>query len=335
MARSQSIQRAFAPFRWAVQRVMAIALAWTALGCGSEAATILAPQDEYMAYRRVRTATVLNDRLRESSDYLQRYPKGRWREQVRPWYERAEAKYWGHRNETASDLAEYLQVLPDGPHSLEARKQLRILQLRAEQARVERLDLEARYTEERLAELVRERERAKESFAFWLSSLLSIDTWGRRTSALDHELLFAWRIDKPKARCVDDRCSKLLDLPYSMPGGGSRAAREMVLEAVILLVDGGVDEARIEGPGLLSRLYEAATSKAVEPGDAQARANAIEFGIDFISGAAEAHLPAARCAVDATMPVILSRSCDGWTLTVKVAESLAEDDVLVIRGPRR
>jgi len=49
---------------------------------------------------------------------------------------------------------------------------------------------------------------------------LTIDTWGERTSHLDSETLYAWRIEPPGARCVDDRCARSVRLAFSLPGGG-------------------------------------------------------------------------------------------------------------------
>ncbi len=312
-----------------------LAAAVSGLGaCASVGTTIVAPQSEYLAYRRARTSLTVEDRLRGSWDYLAAFPTGRWAGELRPWFDRAEAKYYAHRSETAADLIAYLAVLPNGPHADEAKRQLSMHRARAAEAHRDQLDLDARFTEQRLGALARQRETTREAFSLWLSSLLSIRTWGQRTSALDDEFLFAWRIDKPQARCVEERCSKLVTLDYEVPGGGVLAKRELLIDVVLELSNGMLQEGRLEGPGMLSRLYEASTGKPVAPEDKYARWQATEYATEVVVGAAEARLPEARCAAKAAPPVVLLRACDGWTLTVRAAETPAEDDVVSVRGPK-
>jgi hypothetical protein len=295
-----------------------------------------APSDDYLAYRRVRVSAKLEQRMQASVAYLERFPNGRWSDQVRPWFERAEARYFEHRRDDASGLATYLELLPTGPHAGQARALLEVLRARARQAQKERLGLEAMMTEERLGALAAQREQARDAVPMWVGRMLAIDTWGERTSRLDGDMLFAWRMDQPRARCVDERCAKIMQLPFALPGGGESAMREMVIEVVIVLglADGGVEEGRVEGPQLFSRLFEASKAKPVAPDDTAARVQAISHAVEVVAGAAEARLPKDRCAVEAVAPVVLARRCDGWTLTVRAAELPTDDDVVVVRGPR-
>jgi hypothetical protein len=304
-------------------------------GCASVAETMIAPQDEYLAYRRVRNTVELEQRLAAAWNYVERFPHGRWIGEVRPWFLRAELDYFERRRESAAGLAAYLAVLPTGPHAEEARGALAVRRARAQKDRAEQLGLAARYTEERLAVLALERERAREVVPLWLGRWLAIDTWGERTSHLDSETLYAWRLDPPGARCEEDTCTRSITLPYSMPGGGDDAARVMVLDVVLRLRDGGVAEARLEGPALFSRMYEASTSRRVIPGDAVSRVDAIAFAVEVVRGAAEARMPRSRCGADAVAPVVLSLACDGWTLEMRAAEDPAQDDIIAIAGPKR
>ncbi len=304
-------------------------------GCASMAQTMLAPRDEYQAYRHVRTQAQLEPRLAAAWSYVQRYPQGRWIAEVRPWFLRAELKYFELHRQSAAGLRAYLTVLPDGPHADEARASLEVYRARARKDHQERLGLEARYTEARLAALALQREQARNAVPTWLGRFFQIDTWGERTSHLASEMLYEWRIAPPGARCVGDICTRTESLPFSLPGGGDDAARLMVLDVVLVLDNGGVSEARLQGPGLFSRLYEASTTNRVAADAPSARVDAIAFAVDVVRGAAEARMPSSRCARDPVAPVVLSLACDGWSLEMRAAATPEQDDQIVVRGPRK
>lgn len=310
-----------------------------AAGCGAllgceVAGTMVAPQDEYGAYRSVRTARTVEDRLRASDAYLDRYPAGRWADEVRPWFDRAEMKFFVHREESPAGLQEYLQVLPRGPHAAIARIELDRHRSRVAEGRKSRLEIDARYTEARLAALARLRENARDTLGAWVGRTLSIDSWDERTTALDHEFIYAWRIDKPAGRCVEDLCSKLVELPFELPGGGDQAPRELDFEVVLVLQQGMLQEVSLRGPGMFSRLFEAARSRPVVAGDVPARVQAIAFAIEFLSGAVEARLPASRCNAEIVGEVVFKRACDGWSIEALAPGDPGADDRIVIRGPR-
>lgn len=311
------------------------ALLLSVSGCASVGGRLVADHDEYVAYRNVRTSDRLDGRLVASHAYLKAYPEGRWATEVEPWFARAELRYWLRIKETPAGLATYLENLPDGPHAVEAAGALRDYRERQRAARKELLDLEAAMTEERLAELQRQRQAALESFTSWLGRFLSVDTWGERTSHLDHETIFAWRIDPPKGRCEADLCTKIEQRPYELPGGGDQSERRLVMEVVLVLEQGMLRETRLQGPGLFSRLYETASNKPVEHDDPGARVEAIAYAVDVVGGAAEARMPAGECAEQPVAPIVLKRACKGWTLEAVAGERAGQDDVVSISGPPR
>lgn len=318
---------------WA-RMACALVMALSSSACAGFATTVFAPHHEYEAYRSVRTSRDLEQRLQASAQYLKRYPQGRWEASVRPWYLRAEARYYVRRKDSIAGLIGYLRVLPSGPHAEEAKARLAALQERERMVVAERLMQEAEFTEQRLAERARGREAARDAFALWLGRLMAIDTWGERTSHLDHETLFAWRLDEPQGRCVDHVCTKLVQLPYELPGGGDQAKRVMVLEVVLELDPGqGVlRQARLRGPGLFSRLWEATHGQAARPSGAS-RVTSIAFAAEVVRGAIEARLPKARCDRQPVAPVVIDRACDGWSVVMRVPEEPAGDDEIIIMGP--
>jgi len=304
------------------------------VGCAS-AGGLVASNDEYLAYRKVRTSARLDERLAASEAYLMTYPKGRWASDVLPWYERAELRYWLRIQETPSGLATYVKTLPQGPHAAEATEALAAYRERQTAARKELLDLRAAVTEQRLSELARQRDDALDLFTGWLGRFVAIESWGEGTSRLAHETIFAWRIDPPKGVCEDDLCTKPVQLPYRLPGGGEDAERLLVLDVVFLLDEGALHETRLQGPALFSRLYEVGAKRIVRSSSPSARVDAIAYAVDVVGGAVEARLSASRCAVAPVAPVVLHRACDGWTVRVVAAENPEDDDVVSVVGPVR
>lgn len=316
----------------ALRLAVLLVVAGSASGCAATAGRLIASQDEYLAYRRVRVSTELAPRLAHSARYLECYPSGRWVTEVQPWFERAEYYYYLAHKHTPDGLKAYLDTLPNGPHADEARTELDDHRRQQRDERQVLLGIQAAAVEERLAQRHQERERASDAFVHWLGRLLQIDTWGERTSELNHNFLFAWRIDPPGARCTDDRCSRLVRQQYALPGG-EQGRRELVMEVVLLLREGRLVRARLEGPELFSRLYEASTNKPVTPENPLARVLSIAHAVDVIQGAAEARMPASSCVQEVVAPIVVQRSCGGWSIRATVAEHPADDDVVEIEGP--
>lgn len=316
-------------------RLVRLGLACLLLGGCASAGGLVASNDEYLAYRKVRTSARLDERLAASEAYLAVYPKGRWAGDVRPWYERAELRYWLRIQETPAGLATYLETLPQGPHAAEAAAALAAYRERQAAARKELLDLRAAVTEQRLGEIARQRDEALDVFTGWLGRFVAIDSWGEGTSRLAHETIFAWRIDPPKGACEDDQCTKPIQMPYRLPGGGEDAERLLVLDVVFVLENGALQEARLQGPALFSRLYEVGAKRAARTSNPSVRVDAIAYAVDVVGGAVEARLPVGRCAVDPVAPVVLHRACDGWTVRVVAAENPEDDDVVSVVGPVR
>jgi len=287
---------------------------------------------EYVAYRKVRTSSQLTDRLAASEAYLASYPSGLWADEVFPWHEQAELAYWKRAQTSQDGLEQYLRALPTGPHAAQAAEKLAALLDRKADDRIELLELSAATTEERFSEWSRQRDDAREVFTRWLGRALSVESWGQPTGNLPHEVIFNWRIDPPKGTCQDDYCIKSIQMEYRVPGGGDEAERIFLLDVVLLLESGRLQEVRLQGSGLFSRLYEVGAKRTVRFDDPQARRDAISYAVDVVGGAAEARLPAARCTIQSDGLVALHRSCEGLTVRVEVAASIENDDVVSIHG---
>lgn len=312
-------------------RLRAVALACLVLalsGCGATLDPVLASKSDYELYREVRLASTLEGRLAASHEYLKREPHGRFRVEVERWFSRTEPGYFVRAKDSLPRLRKYLDTLPDGPHARQAAERIVELELARRYAarREDRLTEEARALEEKLADAATLRQHVVDVLAELSRHLAGIRSFGQPTSALDHELIFAFRLEDPPARCEGQLCKKTLALPYAIPDGGRLAARKALLDVVIELEDGGVRRASIAGPELFSRVGEALELRPVGAGDLQARTEAVARSLAVVENAISGRLPATRCGQPVVSPVLLERRCDGIVLRMIAAPTPETDD---------
>lgn len=294
---------------------------------------LTAPKSDYQAYRRTRTASSMPKKLEASWSYLRERPAGRWHGEVRAWFREHEPRYWARAGEHLERLREYLATLPDGPHAEEARERVERLELRLalERRSEQKIGERGREIEERLETAATLRRALLKAFGGWVRRLASIDSWGERTSALDHQLLFAWRIDPPGARCRGRRCARMVVLPYAIPDEGKVTERQAVFDVVIELdADGGVDRALVTGPDLFNRIGEAAQLVPTKPSDAQARAESIGHAVQIVEAALAAVMPATPCSREAVSPHVLVRECNGVRLEMIAGAEPGQEDRIVV-----
>lgn len=312
-------------------RALAVALSGCAAASCAAVSRGGAPVDEYALYRTTRVGEGADARLRAADRYLERYPRGRFRDEVRAWFERAEVAYWNDLRESEAGLERYLKTLPDGPHAERAAQRLtEISVVRDQREAAERqLGESARELNEKLAkadELRRAFVRAVTRFA---ALVATVDSWGERTSALPHAFLYHWRMSEPAARCRGDVCTKSQRFGYAIPDGGRLGPRVALVDVVVRLSRGGVRSVAIVGPELFSRLGEAVEIRAVRPDDGQARAEAIARSVQVVEAAIESAMPADTCAREAIAPVVLVRECGGRKLEMIAGGGVVDDSIVV------
>ena len=314
--------------RWVLGAcVMASSLA----ACASTE-TFTASTRDYDLYRRTRTAQTTEKRLSASHDYLEREPSGRFQDEVRHWFERAEPLYYARASRSVAGLRQYLDALPNGPHAKAAADKLAdVAQTqRLERARDERLLDEARDVEATLAGADELRRRAVRELSEWIERLAAIHSWGQPTGELDSDTIHHFRLQEPEGHCKDERCVKTLALPFAVPDGKKLAPRKALFDVELELYRGGVAKARIRGPELWNRAAEASEVRVVGPGSAQARAEAIARAVQIANGALGARFGDPSCRREAVSPVVLLRECAGVRITMSAAPTPEEDDELVV-----
>ncbi len=312
-----------------------LAGAVTLTACTGAGRQFAARVDDYEAYRHLRTATTLEEKLARAATYLRTQPDGRWRKDVRQWFVNTENRYFLGAGDDVARLRRYLQTLPRGPHAKAAAARIvEIEDTAANRDRDERAFV--RYAEDiemELAEAAQNRRRLVSEFTRWTRLLAQVRSFSKPTSELDTELIFAFRNSDAPAACRRSRCTRALSIRYAIPDGGKQSPRQALMDIVIELDDvtGGVVGMHLTGPDLFSRVGEAIQLSPVRPSDPQARAEAIGRAVELARALAGRSMPAASCSRDAIAPTVIENVCDGVRFEMTAAPTPAEEDRIEIR----
>jgi hypothetical protein len=318
-------------------RSIALAGIFLALSaCGPLARRAAVSVDEYAAYRRFRVAQTVEAKLGASYEYLRKNPRGAYRAEVSAWFSREQPAYVVRGWNQAPRLRAFLAEVPAGPESARASRRLLELEMTSAYRAKEESEFQARVTriEANLQSAEAGRRALVADVVHWVRRIANIRSWGGRTSELDHEFIFAYRLAEHGARCNDEGCSKVVTVAYAVPEGKAQSPREAVYEVGLKLVNGGVQAAWLTGPDLFTRLSEAVGVEAISAGSFVERAEAIGQATSVIALSVEPLMPAARCARESVSPVVLRRVCDGVELRVVAATELGEEDRIIVEPAR-
>ncbi|HEY6078834.1 MAG TPA: hypothetical protein VIW29_08520 [Polyangiaceae bacterium] len=321
----------------AARRLLQLVLAGSAaLGCASMPTLTERPED-YHLYRAARIAPTEEERLRAAYRYLHEVKGGPHERQLRSWFETAEERYYLAAFAQLPRLYAYEQALPNGPHVVEVRGRIAALEGRARQRRVQLTEEDKRIaaTQQRLASADASRRAFVGLFKDWTARLLRIRTFGEPTSELSDETIFAFRLSEPRGTCQGDRCRKLLQPSYEVPGERTLVERGAVLEIELLLESGLLSRARLAGPELWTRLAEALSLTALPSPTPEQRQDAVNRSALLTRALLEPILPASECEVPAQPPVVLERRCRGLHARMLAGESPAQDDVIEVEPAQR
>jgi hypothetical protein len=318
------------------------ALSSLGVGCASMP-TLTERPEEYHLYRAARVAPTEEERLRAAHRYLKEVPGGPHERQLRAWFDTAEERYYLDAFQRLPKLYAYEQALPNGPHigevrariaALEGRKLMRDAHASAEDARIAA-------TQERLARADADRRAFVGLFKDWTARLLRIQTFGEPTSELADETIFAFRLSEPRGICQGERCSKLLQPSYEVPGERRLVERGAVLEIELSLERGLLTRARLAGPELWTRLAEALSLTPLPNPTSEQRQEAIGRSAQLARALFEPIVPASECevvsqpapasTVVASAPtVVLERRCRGLHVRMLAGQSATDDDAIEV-----
>lgn len=321
------------PLRLAFLAALVAAASALCAGCVEARRRTVASVDDYTAYRRFRTASSLEDRLAAGYQYLRDQPQGAWISEIRRWSIDANAAYFERVYDDLERLRGFLDAVPQGPESDAVAARIVELELdRQYRHRKQReFDEKATRIEARLAAARAGRQRLVNGFLAWVKRLSSIAEWGGRTHELDDELIHAYRLTEPAARCTTDRCTKTVSVGYAIPEDREIAPRLALYDVVLDLEDGGVAGAAVIGPELFNRLAEAVELRSIPARSFRARTEALGRVTLMLATALESRFPAERCEAEAVSPVLLRRMCHGVEVLVIAAIEPSDEDRVVVR----
>lgn len=322
---------------WGDALKQALLLGCAALvGCASMP-TLTERPEEYQLFRASRIAPTEEERLRAAHRYLKEVPGGPHERQLRAWFDGAEDRYYREAFDRLPKLYAYEQALPNGPHIAEVRARIAALEGRKLQRRSHESEQDARIatTQQRLAQADADRRAFVGLFKDWTARLLRIRTFGEPTSELDDETIFAFRLSEPHGTCQGERCSKLLQPSYEVPGDRQLVERGAVVEIELGLERGLLTRAQLAGPELWTRLAEALSLTPLPSPTPEQRAEAVKRSAQLARALFEPVLPAGECEVPSAPPVVLERRCRGLHVRMVAGASATQDDAIEVQPADR
>lgn len=311
--------------------------ALSSLGCGS-LASYTAPSGDYAAYRSTRLGVSFDARVSAAATYLERYPQGAFAVEVRRYFEQAEPVFYGAKSGSIPGLMGYLRALPKGPHSEQALSELRSLQKRQTDEEEMRGAVEMGA---RLSLRTMERTRVRTEIEAWVGRFLDAGVWSRPLMEAPDELIVAWRLGLPQPVCGEPeagepseyarRCSKLLELPYTVASDEGPLELQATVEIVL------IQDARgkpllvtIGGPDLFLRMEETFKARAIPADDKASRLSGASRVLEIARRMFGRFVSEdASCKAPARSPSILNLGCKGFRLSVRLGGE-GEDDLIQI-----
>jgi hypothetical protein len=323
-----------------VNRV-ALLLVLGATGCSTAAQGFIASQGDYAAYRATRVGATFVDRLSAAQRYLDEHPDGRYKAEVRAFFDPAEELFYADKKGSKAGLESYLAVLPTGPHKEQVARRIGEIET-AERSRLAEMERTTSEVEARVSGPgAAARARVRAELSGWLARLLDRATYAAPLQAAAASLLVPYSLSLPSPRCAlldppegaaARRCAKLVELPYAVEGERGSEAREATVEITLVQDARGVPvEATIGGPDLFLRLEETYRVKAVPPDDpAQRAAAAARAGALVKDAFVHAVSDDPACVRRAAAPAALEMRCLGINVTVRPSSAPGTDDQIVI-----
>ncbi len=311
---------------------LAVAAMVASTGCATVQRAV-APVDDYDAYRRVRLAEAMGERLRLAQDYLRERPSGVFAPELRALFETEEPSYFDDAKASRSGTLGYLTHLPDGPHAPAAASLLAAWDTKLEEGETASLLRAARRTETMLAGAATQRQRVGETVFEALRALTDPSAYGRPIEDAPATLR-RFLVGSDGVTWGRMPTSTTRDLFFSVPTSLDRESRfvsvtvELVTDEPARVVRAGV----VRGPDLFVHWLEADQMVALDPTGTEVRVRAARSARDRLEGFFEAIVPKARCAPPSPpRGTVLVRACDGWSIEVVASGEAGTDDTITVR----
>jgi PAS domain-containing protein len=276
-----------------------------AMALGSSGCASLTNVEELSLYRAIRYETDNERRTHLGSEYVSRFPSGRFIEQMRTEVDQQDEQFWDERRSTLEGIQAYLAAYPSGRHAGEARARIGVYEqerLSRRQAEEEARRLRDRANQEALeARNAAARVFARDTITYWLRATGGINGWGRtlgEVSAANAEFATNYQ-GAPSPVCRGPRCRKSYQLDFFVrPANstGSGFPRRLQFTFDLSRGEGG----RLSGyaftfPNMgMATWYERETQTAVVPDQPATRDAAYQWALANLKGIVATVFPDAR-----------------------------------------
>jgi hypothetical protein len=301
-------------------------------GSCTELRPVTADPEDYALYRELRLEQSFLGRLGAAWRYLESQPDGAFRPEVERWFQRADERYLTRHWDDASNLDRYVDALAGAPRVGLARARLAYLvALREAKATKEQAFLESEAQRQRDLD---EAKLARGAFVRLVMELVQVQAtstdWDKPTNAWAG-LKGPFFEQEPRATCSATECRKAVLTSFEIPRHEGLETRAVVLNLRAQLRQGRLRAVEIGATGLFDRLAEAATARPTDPGDLQARAEAIGVATQLLEMSLSAGFSDPACQREAVSPVVVLRQCGGRSAHVVAAENEGDEDRIVVK----
>jgi hypothetical protein len=293
--------------------------------------TVTAHPDDYQHYRELRLEHTFLGRLALAWRYLESEPKGAFRPEVERWFRRADERFLARYWDDASNLGRYVDALGTAPRVGMARARLAYLEaLRQQKVDEDRAFMREEAERQRAFDAAK---KAREAFVHLVMQLVQVaaasSDYGKPPS--DWATLDAPFFEQePRASCTAELCSKGILSSFEIPRQAGLETRAVVVNLRAHLSEGRLHALEIGAPGLFDRLAEAATARPSDPGDLQARAEAIGVAAQLLEMSFSSGFSDPSCQREAISPVVIERECKGRGAYAIAAENEGDEDRVLI-----
>jgi len=287
-------------------------------------------------YRTFRMAAHEGRRLYEAQRYLKRHPHGAWADEVRAVFDEEEAAWFEAAKTSRVRAREYVVDLPEGPHADAARTLMVLFDEHQDDVETLALLADVQRTAAKLDYETGRRHHVSDVILAEVGALMDAATWGARLDAPPPTLAAVLRGEVEPTWGAGAHAQRKDSLIFVIPTPTGSQASVVDVTFQLWLEAGRIVQGVLRGDDLFVRWTEAQLVRVLDAGNPADRKLAASTMVDVLGGALEAVLPASRCP--STTPPgpgeILTRACDGWTVSVRMGEVPGALDVVDVRGPR-
>ena len=294
---------------------------------------VFAPSDDYADYRAFRIAPDEGIRLARAERYLRRHPKGVWVDEVHAAFDDEEAAWFEGAKSSRTRARDYVVDLPHGPHIDAARALLATFDERETDIDMLELLAASRRTEAMLNLQAERRTHVGEVVLEELAALIDPQTYGASLYDLPRSMAVVLRGPTPRTwggaltTLREDEAYFVVPTPHEDVACVAEVIFRLQLNHRRIV--GG----RIQGEDLFLRWAEANEVRFLDPNSAADRSHSANAAAEILGGALEGRMPSSKCAKRPNRAAgeILSRSCEGWRVSVRAGARAGESDILDVR----